>query len=61
MSQLYDLGKLIAALNEYQEVGATLIGEDEIERCLTASRHQPPADKSCGMHVRTDHLARRHL
>lgn len=45
-TQLYDLGTLIAALQEYQETGATLLGEDEIRRCLFASRHQFPADKS---------------
>lgn len=45
-TRLYNLGKLIANLTEYQETGATLLGEDEIKRCLLASRHQPPAGKS---------------
>ena len=44
---LYNLRKLIAELQEYQESGATLLAEDQIERCLTASRHEPaPTDRS---------------
>ena len=45
-TQLYNIGKLITELKEYQESGALLLDKDEIERCLTASRHQPLADKS---------------
>ncbi len=42
---LYNLAKLIVELKAYQEVGATLIPEEEIERCLSTSRHPPPADE----------------
>jgi len=45
-TQLYNLGKLIAELKEYQESGAVLLGEDAVKRCLIASRHPSPADKS---------------
>ena len=46
-AKLYNLGKLIAELQEYQETGASLLAEEEIERCLTASRHEPaPTDRS---------------
>lgn len=45
-TSLYNLASLIAALKEYQDVGALLLGDDEIRRCLITSRQQPPADKS---------------
>lgn len=41
--KLYNLVKLIAGLKEYQEAGALLLPEEEIERCLTASIHPSPA------------------
>ena len=41
-TRYYELGKLIAGLKEYQEVGALLIGEEEIHRCLDASRRAAP-------------------
>jgi len=43
--KLYNLATLIAALKEYQEAGAILLPEEEIERCLTSSRHPPPAEE----------------
>ena len=46
-TRLYNLSKFIAALTEYQEVGALLLDEDEIKRCLSASCHKPaPIDAS---------------
>jgi len=45
-AKLFDLAKLIAELKEYQETGVLLLPEEEIERCLTNSRHPPPADET---------------
>lgn len=39
--KIYNLGKLIAELREYQESGAILLAEEEIVRCMSIARHHP--------------------